>query len=411
MGIATNVDAIRSRYEALTPVMDERMRRLWAAAEAKSIGWGGLNAVREATGISYATIKAGLHELDEIRAHPPLKKPQNQRVRRPGGGRKRLIDEDPTLLKDLESLVEPMSRGDPESPLRWTTKSLRNLAAALIAMGHEITHDTVGELLEHELDYSLQANRKTKEGSSHPDRDAQFEHINSEAKAFQERGAPVISVDAKKKELVGDFKNGGREWHPQGEPEKVRVYDFKDKKLGKVTPYGIYDIANNVGWVNVGVDHDTAEFAVESIRNWWHQMGRLTYPEAKELLITADGGGSNGYRTRLWKVALQRLADEEGLNITVCHYPPGTSKWNKIEHRMFSQITKNWRGRPLESLETVVSLIGNTKTSTGLRINAAVDPRSYETKKKISDTEINALDLTREEFHGEWNYSLSPRRP
>jgi hypothetical protein len=404
------VAAIKTRFAALGPVMDERLCRLWAAAEAKAIGRGGPAAVTQATGILGKRIRAGRRDLEELRRRPPSTKPGQQRIRRPGAGRKRLVQTDATVLRDLESLVEPSTRGDPQSPLRWTCKSVRKLAAELRAMGHTIGPQKVSELLA-DLGYSLQSNRKTKEGASHPDRNAQFVHINAAVTAFQQRGAPVISVDTKKKELVGDFKNNGREWQRQHEPTPVRVHDFLDPALGKAIPYGVYDVGKNEGWVNVGVDHDTAEFAVESIRGWWRRMGRRAYPDATELLITADGGGSNSYRTRLWKVALQEFATTSGLRITVNHYPPGTSKWNKIEHRMFSHITQNWRGRPLESLETIVSLIGSTTTTTGLRVRAALDRHQYRTAQKVTDEAVARVNLTPKSFHGEWNYTIAPRHP
>lgn len=402
------IEAIEARFEALVPVLDERMCRLFAAAEAIAIGEGGNAAVTHATGILGKRIIAGKKELQAFARKPPAKMPVDQRVRRPGGGRKRLTEKDPTLLRDLESLIEPVTRGDPESSLRWTCKSVRKLADELRGMGHKVGAQKVSELLD-ELGYSLQANEKTREGSSHPDRDAQFEHINATVEEFQKRGAPVISVDTKKKELIGDFKNGGREWRPKGEPDEVRVHDFIDKELGKAIPYGVYDLSRNQGWVSVGVDHDTSDFAVESIRRWWRRMGRRAYPDAKELLVTADGGGSNSPRVHLWKLALQKFADEEALTITVLHYPPGTSKWNKIEHRMFSHITQNWRGRPLESVEAVVNLIGNTRTKAGLVIRAALDPNRYETDKIVTAAEISSLKLKRADFHGDWNYSLAPR--
>jgi len=402
------VAAIKTRFAALMPVMDERICRLWAAAEAKAIGRGGPAAVTQATGILGKRIRAGARELAALRRRPPTMKPRQQRIRRPGAGRKRLVQIDPTLLRDLESLVEPSTRGDPQSPLRWTCKSVRKLAAELRALGHTIGPQKVSELLA-DLGYSLQSNRKTKEGAAHPDRNAQFAHINAAVQAFQQRGAPVISVDTKKKELVGDFKNHGREWQRRHEPTPVRVHDFMDPTLGKAIPYGVYDVGKNAGWVNVGVDHDTAEFAVESIRGWWRRMGRRAYPEATALLITADGGGSNSYRTRLWKVALQEFATTSGLRITVSHYPPGTSKWNKIEHRMFSHITQNWRGRPLESLATIVSLIGSTTTTTGLRVRAALDRKPYRTAQKVTDEAVGRVNLTPEDFHGEWNYTIAPR--
>jgi hypothetical protein len=329
-------------------------------------------------------------------------------VRRPGGGRKRLAQRDRTLLIDLESLVNPSTRGDPQSPLRWTCKSTRNLAEALIQQGHQVSHQTVARLLQ-ATGYNLQVNRKTREGNSHPDRDAQFEHIASQVRSFQRRGQPVVSVDTKKKELVGDFKNAGREWQPEGSPEEVRCKDFKDKELGKVAPYGVYDQTADEGWVSVGIDHDTAEFGTETLRRWWSHMGIRVYPRATGLLVTADAGGSNSHRSRLWKVALQRLADELRLRITVCHFPPGTSKWNKIEHRMFCHITENWRGRPLVSRAVVVNLIGNTKTKTGLRINAELDTNTYKTGLKVTDEEFASIKITRSEFHGDWNYTILPR--
>ena len=404
------VGEIRSRYEGLAPVMDERVTRLWAACEAKALGRGGTAAVTEATGILGKRIRSGIRELKEIGHHPPEEAPREQRVRRPGAGRKPLSETDPTLVVDLDGLVEPLTRGDPESPLRWTCKSVRKLADELRAMGHRVGPQKVSELL-HDMDYSLQGTRKTREGSAHPDRNEQFEHINAQARSFQRAGEPVISVDTKKKELVGDFANGGKEWRPAGEPEPVRVHDFIDERLGKAIPYGVYDIGRNEGWVNVGIDHDTAEFAVESIRRWWRRMGRYAYPDATRLLLTADGGGSNGYRTRLWKLQLQRFADESGLDVTVAHYPPGTSKWNKIEHRMFCHITQNWRGRPLESVETVVSLIGNTTTTTGLRIKAALDSHRYEKAIKVSDEQLASLHIRPHRFHGDWNYTIRTSPP
>jgi DNA-binding phage protein len=397
----TDTALIKKRFESIEPFLDERMRRLLAAAEAAAIGHGGIAKVSRATGVSRPTIAAGLEDL----ADPSLA--ETKRVRRVGGGRKRTVDTDPTLVQDLESLIEPTTRGDPESPLRWTSKSVRKLARELNGMGHQVSHRLVAELL-HELDYSLQANRKTTEGDSHPDRDVQFEHINAQVKTFQAAGQPAISVDTKKKELVGDFKNGGREWQPQGEPEKVRVHDFLIPELGKVAPYGIYDMTHNLGWVNVGIDHDTAAFAVESIRRWWYSMGQPLYPEARQLLITADGGGSNGYRLRLWKVELQKLADETGLSITVCHLPPGTSKWNKIEHRLFSYISQNWRGKPLVSYEVIVNLIAATTTTTGLRVHSEIDTQLYPKGVKVSDAELAQVNIERDDFHGEWNYTISP---
>jgi hypothetical protein len=348
-----NVDRVRAKYEQLRWVMDERVTRLWAAAEADALGHGGIATVVEATGISKSRIRAGVRDLAELVQHPPVEAARDQRIRRPGGGRPTLIEGDPTLVSDLESLVDPATRGDPESALRWTTKSKAKLSQEMKGMGHTVSPTKVGLLL-HDLGYSLQVVRKTREGAQSPDRNAQFEHINATAKDFMARGQPVVSVDTKKKELVGDFKNGGAEWQPKGSPEPVRVHDFIDKSLGKVIPYGVYDTARNEAWVSVGVDHDTAEFAVATLERWWREMGKKAYPRAKELLVTADGGGSNGPRSHLWRVELQRFADATGLAVSVCHFPPGTSKWNKIEHRLFAQITQNWRGRPLVSREVAV---------------------------------------------------------
>jgi Rhodopirellula transposase DDE domain len=398
-------ESIAAKFEALRPFLDERRRRLWAAAEARALGRGGVTTVASATGLQRNTICAGIRELE---APEPRSLTSDQRVRVPGGGRKALTERDQTLLHDLEALVEPVTRGDPMSPLRWTCKSTRQLATELSGQGHPVSYQTVAALL-HALRYSLQGTRKTKEGTSHPDRDGQFVYLNDQVQAFQARGQPVISVDTKKKELVGDFTNGGREWQPVGQPELVRVHDFVDPDLGKAIPYGVYDVGANSGWVSVGTDHDTPAFAVASVQRWWEQMGHPTYPKATELLITADGGGSNGSRARRWKVELQRLADETGLRITVCHLPPGTSKWNKIEHRMFSHITENWRGRPLVSHEVVVQLIGHTTTRTGLSIRAEVDTRVYPTGVKVTDAELAAVRLAPAEFHGEWNYSIIPR--
>jgi hypothetical protein len=396
---------IRRKYRLLAPEMDERRRRQWAAAEAREIGWGGVTLVARATGLSRPTITSGMRELQQ----PPKQRALAAgRVRRAGGGRKRLAVTDAGLLAALEALIEPVTRGDPESPLRWTCKSTRRLAEELTRQRHPVGSRTVAALL-HEADYSLQANRKTREGSSHPDRNAQFEHINAQVMAFHRQRQPVISVDTKKKELVGDFKNVGREWRPQGTPEQVRVHDFLDKKLGKAIPYGVYDLASNEGWVSVGITHDTARFAVASIRRWWTEMGAARFPRARKLMITADGGGSNSSRNRLWKVALQELADELRLSLHVCHFPPGTSKWNKIEHRLFSFITQNWRGKPLVSHQAIVNLIASTTTRTGLIVKAALDTNHYETKIKVSDEELARLKLKRHEFHGDWNYTLTPR--
>lgn len=396
---------IAEKYEALRGVMDEQMRRLWAATEARALGYGGVSAVARAIGLTRPTITAAMKELGDARQLVPMA--PKHRVRRAGAGRPRVIDIDAGLRPALEELVEPTTRGHPMSPLRWTCKSVRTLAAELTRQGHAVSHQTVSEVLR-ASGYSLQANRKTREGSEHPDRNAQFEHIARRVKEFQQRAQPVISVDTKKKELVGNFKNAGRQWHPQGRPLAVRVHDFQDDELGKAIPYGVYDLGANAGWVSVGTDHDTPEFAVESIYCWWRQMGRKTYPDARELLITADGGGSNGSRTRMWKVALQRMADVTGLKISVCHLPPGTSKWNKIEHRMFCHITRNWRARPLESLEVVVNLIAGTTTTKGLRVRAALDTDEYPTGVKVDAATMAALRLIPDDFHGDWNYAIAP---
>ena len=395
---------IRRKHQLLGAIFNERERRLWAAVEASQLGRGGISTVARATGLSRTTLYQGLEELGQDQTGAGLRR---SRVRGKGGGRKRLTEKDPRLLASLEKPVEPTTRGDPESPLRWTCKSTRQLAAVLREQGHPVGRQKVSELLD-TLGYSLQANRKTREGSAHVDRDAQFEHINARANTHQQRGQPVISVDTKKKELIGDFKNGGREWQPRGKPVEVRTHDFMDRGLGKVNPHGIYDRTANAGWVSVGTDHDTAAFAVESIRRWWLNMGMACYPNARELLITADGGGGNGYRVRLWKVALQAFANETGPIVRVCHFPPGTSKWNKIEHRMFSFISLNWRGQPLISHEVVVNLIGSTRTSTGLTIQAELDTARYPKGVKVSDEELSKLNLARDEFHGEWNYSIAP---
>ena len=395
--------AIRLRFRSLDPVLDERGRRRFAAAEALAAGYGGILAVSRATGIARSTIQRGLAELSDeagLAVSP-------ERVRRAGGGRKSLSATDTTLLNDLQSLVDPVTRGDPMAPLLWTAKSLRRLAAELQALGHRIGHNVVAKLLR-EQGYSLQANRKTLEGASHPDRDAQFNYINEQVKAALADDQPAISVDTKKKELVGDFKNNGREYRPKGDPEKVRVHDFKIPELGRAAPYGVYDIADNTGWVSVGIDHDTASFAVNAIRRWWQTMGHERYPKASRLTISADGGGSNGSRVRLWKIELQALADELGIEITVCHLPPGTSKWNKIEHRLFSFITQNWRGKPLVSYQTIVQLIAATTTKAGLTVNSELDTNSYPKGIKVADAEMDAINLHRHEFHGEWNYTIKP---
>lgn len=399
---------IREKFEALAPVMDERMTRLWVAAEARALGPGGMAVVTRATGIGRARIRSGMHDLEELTTNPPAVRPSAQRIRRPGGGRPRLTETDPALLNDLESLVDPLTRGDPESPLRWTCKSTRILAAELVQRGHQVGATKVGYLLW-DLGYRLHANAKTLEGKQHPDRDAQFAYINEQAEACLARHSPVISVDTKKKELVGDFKNVGREWQPIGEPTRVNVHDFPTDALGKAIPYGVYDLGRNEGWVNVGTSHDTAALAVESIRRWWRMMGGNAYPKSKDLLVTADAGGSNGYRSRLWKVELQNFANQTGLFVTVCHFPPGTSKWNKIEHRLFSAISQNWRGRPLVSYQVVVDLIGATRTSTGLHVGAGLDVGGYDKGVKVTDAKFHSLSLFKANFHGEWNYRISPQ--
>jgi len=402
------VERIREKFEVLRWVMDERVTRLWAAAEARALGRGGAAIVTEATGIRDKRIRLGMRDLDAVIASPPEEKPQFQRIRRPGAGRKPLTEKDPDLKRALETLVDPVTRGDPESPLRWTSKSKAKLAEELNAGGHRVSPTKVGRLL-HEMGYSLQATSKTTEGAQSPDRNAQFEHINAEAKRFMKRGQPVVSVDTKKKELVGDFKNAGREWQPKGRPDEVRVHDFIDKELGKVIPYGVYDTARNEAWVSVGTDHDTAEFAVATLLRWWKTMGKKAYPDATELLVTADAGGSNGARSHLWKSELQTFADETRLRVSVSHFPPGTSKWNKIEHRLFSQITQNWRGRPLVSRETVVNLIANTTTTTGLRVRAKLDQRRYPTGVKVPKATMRSLAIERHRVLGNWNYAINPR--
>lgn len=386
--------------------MDERVRRQWAASESIALGWGGVSLTAQATGLARNTITQGVRELKERQACPETL--VRERVRRVGAGRKRVTETDPTLLKALDALVDPVTRGHPESPLRWTCKSTRKLAKELQKQKHDVCARTVAALLIEE-GYSLQANRKMTEGKQHPDRNAQFEYIQERVLAFLKKRQPIVSIDTKKKELVGEFKNGGQEWQPQGEPEKVKVHDFPDKELGKVAPYGVYDLANNEGWVSVGITHDTAQFAANSVQRWWREMGTRRFPRASELLITADGGGSNSSRCRLWKVALQHLADEIGLKLTLCHFPPGTSKWNKIEHRLFCFITNNWRGRPLTTYEVIVNLISNTTTEQGLIVKAALDKTVYETGIKVSDEELAKILLTRASFHGEWNYTIRPR--
>jgi Rhodopirellula transposase DDE domain len=403
MGKAEHIAVLRRKYEHLSGELNERTRRYWAATEAEAIGYGGIVMVCEATGMDHKTVQAGLREITHQQEGAPA-----GRIRRPGGGRKKLTDKDPKLKDALTVLVEPTERGDPESPLRWTTKSTTNLAEELSMHGHAVSYRTVHRLLVAE-NYSLQSNRKTEEGADRPDRDAQFRFISESAKQFQTKNQPVISVDTKKKELIGNFKNAGQEWRRKGEPRPVNMHDFADKELGKVAPFGVYDVSRNEGWVNVGIDHDTASFAVESIRRWWTRMGMTRYPNAKELLITADCGGSNANRSKLWKVELQKFADEFHLAIHVRHFPPGTSKWNKIEHRLFSFISRNWRGQPLIDRTTVVNLIAHTKTNTGLTVQAVLDENLYETGKKISDAQMAALHLIRESFHPEWNYQIQPR--
>ena len=396
--------AIKERYQNLEWALDERLRRLFAASEAKAIGHGGIALVWKATGVARGSIQQGLKELVD---RPAVIAGGSRRIRRVGAGRKTTVTEDAALLSALESLVEPVTRGDPESPLRWTCKSLRQLATELSGQGHIVSHTSIGGLLK-KLGYSLQGNRKTLEGTEHPDRNAQFEHINSRAEESLRQGQPVISVDTKKKELVGQFKNGGKEWRPEGDPEKVNVYDFVDKELGRANPYGVYDLANNTGWVSVGTDHDTASFAVSTIRRWWLTMGAPLYPDVKELMIMADGGGSNGSRVRLWKLELQQLSDELGIPIRVSHFPPGTSKWNKIEHRLFSHISMNWRGQPLVSHEVIVNLIAATTTRKGLKVHAELDSKPYPKGIKVTDEEFAAIHIVRDEFHGEWNYTILP---
>jgi hypothetical protein len=397
---------LREKYERLKPVLNERQRRLWAATEALALGRGGISRVAEATGLSRPTVRAGIRELRQ-QERDPGQALEPGRVRRPGGGRPPLTATDPTLLRDLERLIDPVTRGDPRSPLRWTCKSTAKLAEALRIRRHPVSARKVAQLL-HDLGYRLQAPRKKREGKQHPDRDAQFRYIAAQTAAFQGRGQPVVSVDTKKKELVGDFQPRGREWRPAYQSEEVRIHDFQDPALGKAIPYGVYDVTHDVGWVSVGIDHDTAEFAVAALRQWWQRLGQATYPRARELLVVADSGGSNGSRNRLWKWALQRFADEAGLRVTVCHYPPGTSKWNKIEHRLFCHITQNWRGRPLVSLQVIVSLIGTTKTATGLTVQAALDTNAYPLGVKVTEEQYATINLHRADFHGDWNYTITP---
>jgi len=397
--------AIEKRFKLLRPFLNEKQRRILAVIEAQILGYGGISRVSKATGLSRNTIAAGAPELQRGSSEDIAG--ARERIRKPGGGRKRTIQKDPALKTDLEQLIEPVTRGDPESALLWTCKSVRRLADELKNMGHETSHRMVAELLD-QMGYSLQANRKTMEGGSHPDRDAQFDYIHHKVEEFQKQGQPVISVDAKKKELVGNFKNQGREWRPKGSPEEVLIYDFESLGSGKVTPYGVYDLSQNKGWVSVGVDKDTAAFAVESIRQWWKTMGHTVYPQAKRLLITADSGGSNGSRVRLWKIELQNLSNETNLSISVCHFPPGTSKWNKIEHRLFSFISQNWRGKPLISHEVIINLISATTTKTGLEVACGMDSNSYPRGIKVTDKELKAVNLFKDPFHGEWNYTIKP---
>ena len=398
----SKLQIIGQKYISLHAVLDERALRLWCASEARALGYGGKEIVHKATGVSRPTINKGLKELDE----PVLL--ENGRVRRNGGGRKKLTDKDPLLMADLDALIEPATRGDPLNPLRWSSKSTIKLAKELQAQGHDVTQRTVHRLLVAQK-YSMKSNRKTNEGAKeNPDRDQQFQFINQKTIDFQKNKCPVLSVDTKKKENIGEFKNNGKEWSKKGEHVDVNVYDFIDKKLGKAAPYGVYDVTENTGWVSVGISSDTAEFAVESIRQWWYEMGEKIYKDAAEIMITADCGGSNGYRVRLWKYELQQLADELGKAITVCHFPPGTSKWNKIEHKMFCQISQNWRATPLVDLQTIVELIGNTTTTTGLLIKTKVDKKEYMKGIKISEEEFASINLERMKFHGEWNYTIRP---
>ena len=398
---AAQARAARKRYRQMAPVLNEQSRRRFVALEARALGRGGVSLMARISGLARSTIYRGLSDIHNNEAPLP------SRIRRPGGGRRKKTVSDPTLLADLKELVEPVTRGDPMQPLLWTRRSLRNLSKELAKQGHQVCPTVVGQLLRG-MGYSLQANRKTREGTRHIDRDAQFHYINAQAKSFLAANEPIISVDTKKKELVGNFKNNGREWRRTGRPELVNIHDFIDPKLSRAVPYGVYDIYNNVGWVSVGTDHDTASFAVNTIRRWWRIMGRRRYPTAKRLMITADGGGSNGYRVRLWKVELQQLADQLKLPITVCHLPPGASKWNKVEHRLFSFITVNWRGKPLRSYRTIVQLIAATTTATGLKVRAELDQNKYIKGVKISDAQLAAVNLSPHPFHGEWNYTISP---
>lgn len=401
------VATVGDKFEQLSSMMNEKLKRRWAACEAMALGRGGISAVARATAMSRTTIRKAVTEIEQ--EYPQLAQTIHaERIRRPGGGRRPLVETDVRLRGDLQRLVESATRGAPTSVLQWTSKSTRHLAEGLKELGHVVSYRTVARML-HQMGYSLQANRKTREGRQDPDRDAQFEYINRMVLRFQRRGQPVISIDAKHRELLGDFKQAGREWHVAGSPDHVRVHDFKDKELGIAIPYGVYDLAQNDGWVSVGIDHNTAEFAVESIRRWWRRMGSRTYPSANELLITADAGGSNARRARLWKLRLYELAKETGLSISVCHFPPGTSKWNKIEHRMFCHITENWRGKPLLSRAMVVNLISHTTTRSGLTIQSELDKHNYPKGIKVSDEQVAAISIKPDRFHGDWNYTLSPR--
>lgn len=404
-------DTLKAKYKLLGSLVNERALRICMAADALALGHGGVSFIAETTGASRTTIHAGIREIKLQNAVVSEKdeQPAPGKIRKPGGGRKRLEAKDKNILKDLDMLVDPATRGDPMSPLRWTCKSTTNLTKELVAMGHKVSQPTVWRLLE-ELGYSMQSNRKIQEGADHEDRDDQFNFIYSSINSFMASDCPVISVDTKKKENIGEFKNTGREWQKKQQPVKVNVHDFPDKELGKAIPYGVYDIGRNEGWVSVGVTHDTSEFAVETIRKWWFKMGRHVYPNAEKILITADGGGSNGSRVRLWKIELQKFAEEIKKELHVCHFPPGTSKWNKIEHRMFCHITENWRGKPLTSRMAVVNLISNTRTQKGLSIQAEIDEGCYQTGKKVTDEELGALAITHYDFHGEWNYFISPKK-
>lgn len=403
--LETKAEDIKTRFTKLKPFLNERQIRLFASVEAKLLGYGGISAIAKITAVSRRAITAGIKELN----NPLSSMTEIDRIRKPGGGRKKATEKDKDLKSALERLIDPFTRGDPMSPLKWTAKSVRNLANELKSQGHHISYQVVSELLR-DMDYSLQANKKTIEGGTHEDRNAQFENINKKVIEYQAIGQPVISVDTKKKELIGDFKNAGKELRPKNSPNEVNVYDFPNLSIGKAAPYGIYDIAKNEGWVSVGIDHDTAQFAVQSIRSWWTTMGQKCYPDAKQLLITADGGGSNGSRVRLWKLELQKLADEIDVEISVCHFPPGTSKWNKIEHRLFSFISQNWRGKPLTSYQVVVDLIASTNTSTGLKVSCTLDRGTYPAGIKVSDEEMSQINLLKDSFHGEWNYTITPRK-